>query len=114
VILVVAEQKDGVLNRASWEAVAAAQQMGGPAKVVVPGAGVTAAAAELADADVAEVIALQHDALGTYTADGFVQALAALIAAESPHIVFSTPIRRATTHPNCRRLDRAIATDCTA
>ena len=41
-ILVVAEQRDGVLNRASWEAVAAAQQIGGPVKVVVPGASVGA------------------------------------------------------------------------
>ncbi len=37
-ILVVAEQQDGVLNRASWEAVAAAQQMGAPVKIVLPGA----------------------------------------------------------------------------
>jgi len=38
-ILVVAEQRDGALNRASWEAAAAAQQMGGPVKIVVLGAG---------------------------------------------------------------------------
>ena len=36
-ILVVAEQSDGRLNRASWEAVAAAQQIGGPVKIVVLG-----------------------------------------------------------------------------
>jgi electron transfer flavoprotein alpha subunit len=41
-ILVVAEQKDGVLNRASWEAVAAAQQLGSPIKIVLPGAAVAA------------------------------------------------------------------------
>ena len=81
-ILVVAEQKDGVLNRASWEAVAAAQQLGAPVKIVLPAPRVGAAAAELAAADVAEVIALEHEALGAYTADGFVEALAALVAAE--------------------------------
>ena len=32
-ILVVAEQKDGSLNRASWEAIAAAQQIGGPLQI---------------------------------------------------------------------------------
>jgi electron transfer flavoprotein alpha subunit len=32
VILVIAEQKDGKLNRASWEAIAAAQQLGGAAR----------------------------------------------------------------------------------
>ena len=67
-ILVVAEQRDGTLNRASWEAIAAAQQMGGPVKIVVPGARVSArSATELAAADVAEVIALEHAALGAYT-----------------------------------------------
>ena len=72
-ILVIAEQKDGVLNRASWEAVAAAQKMGGPVKVVVPGASAGAAVKELASADVAEVVSLEHASLGQYTADGFVQ-----------------------------------------
>ena len=78
-ILVIAEQRDGALNRASWEAVAAAQAIGGPIKVVVPGADVQGAAKELAAADVAEVLALQHAALGTYTPDGFVQAHATII-----------------------------------
>jgi electron transfer flavoprotein alpha subunit len=115
VILVIAEQKDGVLNRASWEAVAAAQQMGGPVKLVVPGAGVDAAASELAAADVDEVIALEHDALGAYTADGFVEALAAYIGAESPaHVVFAHTYQTRDYAPKlAARLDRAIVTDCT-
>ena len=44
-ILVIAEQKDGKLNRASWEAIAAAQQLAGgamPIKVAVAGQGVPA------------------------------------------------------------------------
>ena len=69
-ILVIAEQKDGTLNRASWEAVAAAQQMGEPITIVVPGASVNGPATELAAADVAGVIALEHAALGAYTPDG--------------------------------------------
>ena len=36
-ILVIAEQRDGKLNRASWETIAAAQQAGVPVKIVVPG-----------------------------------------------------------------------------
>src|SRR4051812_32970650 len=88
-IFVIAEERDGVLNRASWEAVAAGQQMGGPVTVVLPGASVSAAAGELAAAEVSEVIALEHDRLAPYTPDGFVQALTALITAESPsHVVF--------------------------
>jgi electron transfer flavoprotein alpha subunit len=113
-ILVVAEQKDGVLNRASWEAVAAAQQLGAPVKIVLPGAAVAAAAAELAQADVAEVIALEHEALSAYTADGFVQALAALVTAEpASHLVFTHTYQTRDYAPKlAARLDRALVTDC--
>jgi electron transfer flavoprotein alpha subunit len=114
-ILVVAEQRDGALNRASWEAIAAAQQMGGPVKIAVLGHGVSASAGELAAADAAEIIALEHDALGAYTADGFVQALAALVAAESPsHVVFTHTYQTRDYAPKlAARLDRALAADCT-
>jgi electron transfer flavoprotein alpha subunit len=114
-VLVIAEQRDGVLSRASWEAVAAAQQMGGPVRVVVPGAQVSGAAAELAAAAVAEVIGLQHDALGVYTADGFAEALAALIHGESPaHVVAAHTYQARDFVPKlAARLDRALATDCT-
>lgn len=112
---VIAEQNESVLNRASWEAVVAAQQMGAPVTIVVAGASAAAAAAELASADVAGVIALEHDALGPYTADGFVQALAALIAAEAPsHVVFAHTYQTRDFAPKlAARLDRSIATDCT-
>ena len=46
--LVIAEQRDGKLNRATWEAIAAAQQAGDPIKIVVLGAGVDAVAAGVA------------------------------------------------------------------
>jgi electron transfer flavoprotein alpha subunit len=115
-IIVIAEQKDGALNRASWEAVAAAQTMGGPVKVVVPGATGDAAVKELASADVAEVVSLEHAALGQYTADGFVQALAAFVAAESPALVIAahTYQTRDFVPALAARLDRALATDCVA
>ena len=48
-ILVIAEQKDGKLNRASIETIAAAQQLSGgsmPIKVAVAGQGVASVAAE--------------------------------------------------------------------
>jgi len=116
VILVIAEQREGKLNRASWEAIAAAQQMGGPVKVVVAGANVGAVASELAAADVADVIALEHAALEPYTPDGFVAALAALVAAESPaHILFPHTYQTRDFAPKlAARLDRALVTDCVA
>src|SRR3954470_20671686 len=113
-ILVVAEQRDGKLNRASWEAIAGAQQMGAPVKVVVPGANLSTLAAELASADVAEVIALEDAALAEYTADGYVLALSALVAAEAPtHVVFAHTYQARDFAPRlAARLDRAIVTDC--
>jgi electron transfer flavoprotein alpha subunit len=114
-ILVIAEQREGALNRASWEAIAAAQQMGGPVKVALPGAGIAAAAGELAAAEAGEVIALEHGALQMYTADGYTQAIAALIEAETPsHVVFAHTYQARDFVPKlAARLGRALATDCT-
>ncbi|MEX2270152.1 MAG: electron transfer flavoprotein subunit alpha/FixB family protein [Vicinamibacterales bacterium] len=115
-ILVVAEQRDGALNRASWEAIAAAQQSGEPVKVVVAGDGVSAIASDLASADVAEVIALEDNALAMYTPDGFVAALEALIAAEQPSLVFfaHTYQTRDFAPKLAARVDRALIVDVTA
>jgi electron transfer flavoprotein alpha subunit len=112
-ILVIAEERAGVLNRASWEAIAAAQQLGGPVTVLLPGAGVAAMAATLAAADVAEVVALEHDALGTYTPDGFVQALAPVITAAAPALVAAVHTYQARDFVPAlaARLDRALVTD---
>ena len=88
-ILVIAEQREGKLNRASWEAIAAAQQMAGgmPIKVAVLGGTTGNVANDLAAASVAEVLVVENPALEPYTPDGFVMALQALIDAQKPHIV---------------------------
>ena len=115
-ILVIAEQRDGKLNRASWETIAAAQQAGGPVKVAVVGSGIDATASELAAADVAEVIAVEAAPLSDYTADGYVMALAALIDAEKPELVFlpHTYQTRDFVPTLAARLDRALVTDVIA
>jgi len=118
VILVIAEQRDGRLNRASWEAIAAAQQLAGGAPVVVGIAGgdVAAIATELAAADVKEVVTVGDPALASYTADGWVQAHAGMIAALSPTWVVAphTYQTRDFAPALAARLDRALVTDCTA
>ena len=86
-ILVVAETRGGVLNPASLEAIAAAQQMGDHLVVAVPGSDLHAAVPAVSAFDVAEVIALEHEALAVYTADGFVAALAALAGDLAPAAV---------------------------
>jgi electron transfer flavoprotein alpha subunit len=113
-ILVVAEQLEGRLNRASWEAVAAAQQTGEPVKVVVLGARAGEAAAELAAAGVAEILVAADSALDRYTADAYVLALAQIAAAEQPALmVFAHTYQTRDYAPKlAARLDRALITDC--
>jgi electron transfer flavoprotein alpha subunit len=112
-ILVIAEQRDGTLNRATFETIAAAQSTGGPVKVAVIGSGVDALASELAAADVAEVIVVDDPALAEYTADGYVQALQALIGAEQPDLVFlpHTYQTRDFAPALAARLNRPLVTD---
>jgi electron transfer flavoprotein alpha subunit len=89
VILVVAEQRDGRLNRATWETIAAAQHLAGglPIKAVVMGSGVDGAARELAGGGVAEVLMVDHPALATYTPDGFTMALGGVVETVAPSFV---------------------------
>jgi electron transfer flavoprotein alpha subunit len=116
-ILVVGEQRAGKLNRATWEAVAAAQQFAGgqPIAVVVPGAG-EAAAAEIAAAQVQEVVRLEHEALAAYTPDAYCAALERVLAELAPSVVVlpHTYQTRDFAPALAARLDRALVTDVTA
>jgi electron transfer flavoprotein alpha subunit len=115
-ILVVAEQRGGRLNRASWEIIAAAQQLadGDTIMVVLPGAEVSAAGQELSAAAVGEVVLLQHAALEPYTADAFVQALHAFVLTSAPSLVLlpHTYQTRDFAPALAARLDRTLITDC--
>jgi electron transfer flavoprotein alpha subunit len=115
-ILVIAEQRDGKLNRASWEPIIAAQQSGDPVKVAILGQGVGQAAGELATAAVAEVLTVEHPALEAYTADAYVHALVSVIAAEQPSLVYLSHTYQARDFAPklAARLDRAIVTDVVA
>jgi electron transfer flavoprotein alpha subunit len=116
VILVIAEHRDGKLNRATLETIAAAQGSGGPVKVAVLGSGVDAVAKEVATADASEIIVVDDPALKDYTADGFVLALADLIAAEKPERVFlpHTYQTRDFAPALAARIQRPLVTDCVA
>jgi electron transfer flavoprotein alpha subunit len=117
-ILVIAEQKDGRLNRASWEAIAAAQQLSAgtvPVTVAVLGANVDAAAAELSAAAVSAVWTVVHPHLASYTPDAFVAALAELVTALQPSQVClpHTYQTRDFAPVLAARLDRVLITDVT-
>ena len=118
-ILVVAEQKDGKLNRASWETVAAAQQLSGgstPITIAVVGTNVAGPAGELAGAAVAGVLTVEHQALAAYTPDAFVQAIAQVIAQVKPaYVMFPHTYQTRDFSPTlATRIDRALVTDVTA
>ena len=87
-ILVVAEQRDGTLNRATLETIAAAQALAGgaPVKAVVFGESVAAVAQQLAPA-VSEVLVAEHASLAVYTPDAFAAALQQVVAAVKPDYV---------------------------
>jgi len=118
VILVIAEQRDGTLNRATWEALVAAQQAAGgdEIQIVVPGASAGASAKELAAAGVGTVVTLSHAALEPYTPDGYVLALAQVIAALAPQVIVLAHTYQARDFAPmlAARLNRPLVTDVTA
>jgi len=119
-ILVIAEQRDGKLNPATWETVAAVQQLaaGQPVAIAVAGAAgreLQKVAAELAAAAVQEVIAIESPALERYTPDGYVAGLQAAISELAPSVVAlpHTYQTRDFAPKLAARMDRAIVTDVT-
>ena len=79
IILVVVEQREGKLNRVSWETITAGQaiaaQTGWTLEAAVVGSGVGAIAAEVAAKKVAKVYDIESAKLEPYTADGFAHVL---------------------------------------
>src|SRR6516165_875496 len=90
-ILVVVEQKDGRLNRVSWETLTGAQTLaaetGWALEAAVVGSSVGAVASEVAAKKVTKVYALESSKLEPYTPDGFVAALKGFIEQKAPKLV---------------------------
>src|SRR5215469_3051506 len=90
-ILVVAEQREGKLNRASFETLRAAQSIasetGWSVEAALLGAGINAVASEVAAAKVNRVIVIDSPKLERYTADAYVAALKQFISDKKPRLV---------------------------
>src|SRR5262249_46716520 len=90
-IFVVTEQRQGKWNNASFETLAAAQQIAkatsSSVSAVVIGKGVSALADDLADKNLAEVLVVEHDLLDAYTPDGYCVALKQVIESAKPELV---------------------------
>jgi electron transfer flavoprotein alpha subunit len=80
-VLLVLEDSDGKIRRASWEALTAALKLGSALDVtaVVIGAQTEALAQEAAVRGVGKVVRVEHPLLARYTADGFLLALQQLV-----------------------------------
>ena len=90
-ILVVAEHRQGKWNNASFETLAAAQQIAGAANgsvaAAVLGKGIGAFADELAGKAVAQVLAVENELLAEYTPDGYCIALKQVVESSKPDLV---------------------------
>ena len=119
-ILVIAEQRDGKLNRATLgddrrRAAARGHRSAAPIAVLVRRRERRRVAAELAAAQVKEVVTVEHAALEPYTPDGFTAALQDAIAQLSPsHVLLPHTYQTRDFAPKlAARLDRALLTDVT-
>ena len=90
-ILVVVEQREGKLNRVSWETLTAGQALsaetGWPLEAAVVGKGVSAVAAEVAGKKLTKVYAVESEKLEPYTPDSFSTALKQFISTKLPKLV---------------------------
>jgi electron transfer flavoprotein alpha subunit len=90
-ILVVVEQREGKLNRSSWETITGAQaiaaETGWTIEAAVLGNGVAAIAQEVAGKKVAKVYDLESPRLEPYTPESFAFALKQFITDKQPKLV---------------------------
>ena len=90
-ILVVVEQREGKLNRVSWETIAAGQaiasQTGWALEGAVVGSGIAAMASEVAGKKLAKVYAVESAKLEPYTPDAFAHALKEFLTSHPARLV---------------------------
>jgi electron transfer flavoprotein alpha subunit len=90
-ILVIAEQREGKLNRVSLETIAGAQalakQTGWTVEAALLGADGNIPTSELSGLALAKLYAIEGESLTRYTPDGFVTALKAFIQSQQPKLV---------------------------
>src|SRR5437764_6932464 len=90
-ILVVVEQREGKLNRVSWETLTAGQALaaetGWTLEAAVVGSGVSGIANEVAGKKVAKVYDIESPKLEPYTPDAFVAALKNFLGSHPAQIV---------------------------
>ncbi len=115
-VLVIAEQVEGVFRKVTFEALSAARKLGTEVNAVALGSGIEGAAAQLGKYGAAKILVADDAALSDYTVDAYTNVLAEIIGQAGPAVV----ILGATTQGKelagrlSARLDAGLATDCVA
>ena len=117
-ILVFIEHRDGVLNKTSLEALAAAQnfasQLQQPVTAVVLGSNVDNIAQEIAAYDLARVLYAQHEKLASYTPDAYTDAMEQVVRQQDPQLVVMphTYLVRDYAPKLAARFQKSLISDC--
>ena len=117
-ILVVVEQREGKLNRVSWETLVAGQKLAAEAgwtlEVAVVGAGIAGIASEIAGKQVSKVYDVEASALASYTPDAFSAALKQFLDSKQPRLVLMphTYQVRDFTPKLATTMGRTVISDC--
>jgi electron transfer flavoprotein alpha subunit len=117
-ILVFIEHRNGVLNKTSLEAIAAAQSLGSqlqqPISAVLLGSDVSALAQEIAGYELAKVVAATNDKIADYTPDGYTDAMEHVIKQLDPQLVVMphTYLVRDFAPKLAARFSKSLISDC--
>ena len=117
-ILVFAEHRGGVLNKTSFEAIAAAQHLGAELQqavtAVLLGSSVEGLAQEIAGYDVSKVVYADNEKLAEYTPDGYTDAMERVIRQLDPQYVIMphTYLVRDYAPKLAARFGKGLISDC--
>ena len=117
-ILVFIEHRDGVLNKTSLEAIAAAQslasQLQQSVSAILLGSDVSALAQQIVGYDLAKVLSVNNAKLGKYTPDGYSEAMEHVIRQLDPQLVVMphTYLVRDYAPKLAARFGKSLISDC--
>jgi electron transfer flavoprotein alpha subunit len=114
-ILVFIEHRNGVLNKTSLEAIAAAQSLGQqPINAVILGSDLSSLGQEIAAYDLAKVILATNAKLADYTPDGYADAMEKIVKELDPQLVVMphTYLVRDYAPKLAARFGKSLISDC--
>ena len=119
-VLVIAEQRDGILKKVAFEMLGAgaelAAALGGSVEAALLGSGLDGLPDTLAQYGATKVYVADDDSLASYSSEGYTDTLAAIIGQSEPAIVLigATAMGRDLAPRLAARLGVGLASDCTA